>query len=268
MGVTYNSDQNLFVFDFEHDGQNDIIQLTGSGYDVTAFSRCFYYGYEFSEEIDGLVRSAFIKYIKFTDNLKENPEITHFIRKAIDDLSKKINLYDYDLVVMPESSSKVNQYMLRYIYRFAQPMLRQMELVKSLPANVSFDMDAYQETYLDAKLENGRPRYTEQQKEQVKESINAMMDLIHKKDYFTIAKDVKKNRMRPFITDFLKFANEKDELLCKTIRQQNVLVIDDIATSGSTLNEVLRALRILNEDNKITIFSLIGRKDLTIESMD
>lgn len=87
MGATYNSEQNLFVFDFEHDGQNDIIQLTGSGYDVTAFSHCFYYGYEFSEDIDGSVRSAFIKHIKFTENLKDNPEITHFIRKAIDDLS-------------------------------------------------------------------------------------------------------------------------------------------------------------------------------------
>ena len=264
----YNSEQNQFLFDFEHDGQNAIIRLTGSGYDVTAFSHCFYYGYEFSEEIDGTLRSAFIKYVKFTGNLRENPEITHFIQKAIDELSRKINLYDYDLVVMPESSSKVNQYMLRYIYRFAQPMLRQMELVKALPENISFDMDGYQETYLDAKLENGRPRYTELQKNQVKASINDMMDLIHKKDYFTIAKDVKKNRMRPFITDFLKFANEKDELLCKTIRQQNVLVIDDIATSGSTLNEVLRSLRILNEENKITIFSLIGRKDLTIESME
>ena len=39
-------------------------------------------------------------------------------------------------------------------------------------------------------------------------------------------------------------------------------VIDDVATSGSTLNEILRTLRILNEDNAITIFSLIGRKDL------
>ena len=35
-----------------------------------------------------------------------------------------------DLVVMPQSSSRVNQYMLRYIYRFAQPTLRKMELVK------------------------------------------------------------------------------------------------------------------------------------------
>jgi hypothetical protein len=37
--------------------------------------------------------------------------------------------------------------------------------------------------------------------------------------------------------------------------------------SGSTLNEVLRTLRILNEDNDITIFSLIGRKDLMVESL-
>jgi len=268
MGVTFDNDKDCFVFDFEHDGVNDIIQLTGSGYEVSAFNRCFYYGYEFSEEIDGALRSAFIKFIKFTDKLKEHPEISLFIRKAIDDLSSKIDLYDYDLVVMPESSSKVNQYMVRYIYRFAQPMLRKMELVKALPENIAFDMDGYSETYLDAVLENGRPRYTELQKEQVRSSISAMMDLIHKKDYFTIAKDVKKNRMRPFITDFLKFSSERDELLCKTIRQQNVLVIDDIATSGSTLNEVLRALRILNEDNKITIFSLIGRKDLTIEAME
>lgn len=267
MDITF-TDDNQFVFDFEHDGIDDIIALTGKGYRVEAFGKCFYYGYEFSEQVNGSVRSQFIKHVKFSESLQDNPDLTRFIQRAIDNFSKVVDLYDYDLVVMPESSSKVNQYMLRYIYRFAQPMLRQMELVKSLPENISFDMDGYQETYLDAKLENGRPRYTEQQKEQVKSSINAMMDLIHKKDYFTIAKDVKKNRMRPFITDFLKFASEKDELLCKTIRQQNVLVIDDIATSGSTLNEVLRSLRILNEDNKITIFSLIGRKDLTIESMD
>ncbi|MCQ2171325.1 MAG: hypothetical protein MJZ17_01010 [Bacteroidales bacterium] len=46
---------------------------------------------------------------------------------------------------------------------------------------------------------------------------------------------------------------------------QNVLVIDDIATGGSTLNEILRTLRILDEDNAITIFSLIGRKNLMAE---
>lgn len=255
------------MFDFEHDGKDDIVSLTGDGYQVEAFGRCFYYGYEFSDQVDGSVRSAFIKHVKFTEDLQNNPDLTHFIKKAIDNLNRRINLYDFNLVVMPESSSKVNQYMLRYIYRFAQPMLRKMELVKSLPARISFDMDAYEQSYLNDVLENGRPRYTQAQKDEVKQSIAKMLDLIHQKDYFTIARDVKKSRFRPYMMNFLRFATEQDKELCATIRKQNILVMDDVTTSGSTLNEVLRALRILNDDNEITIFSLIGRKDLMAETM-
>ena len=180
------------MFDFEHDGTEDIVSLTGDGYQVEAFGRCFYYGYEFAEQVDGNVRSAFIKHVKFTEDLQNNPDLTQFIKKAIDQLNRRVNLYNYNLVVMPESLSKVNQYMLRYIYRFAQPMLRKMS------------------------------------------------DIIGKKS---------------------------DKELCATIRNQNILVMDDVTTSGSTLNEILRTLRILNEDNEITVFSLIGRKDLMAEAV-
>lgn len=267
MGVTFDHEEKKFVFDFEHDGAEDIVSLTGDGYQVEAFGKCFYYGYEFSDQVDGAVRSAFIKYVKFTESLQNTPDLTHFIKKAIDNLGKQIDLYDYDLVIMPESSSKVNQYMLRYIYRFAQPTLRKMELIKSLPSAISFDMDGFEQSYLNDVLENGRPRYTQAQKDEVKQSIAKMLDLIHQKDYFTIAKDVKKSRFRPYMTEFLRFATEADKQLCATIRQQNVLVIDDVTTSGSTLNEILRTLRILNEDNEITIFSLIGRKDLMADAI-
>ena len=65
---------------------------------------------------------------------------------------------------------------------------------------------------------------------------------------------------------FHMIASKEDEELCSKIRHQNLLVIDDLTTSGSTLNEILRTLRILNEDNDITIFSLIGRKDLMADS--
>lgn len=187
MGVTFDSEKQQFVFDFEHDGAADIVSLTGNGYQVEAFGQCFYYGYEFSDQVDGSVRSAFIKYVKFTPSLQEHPDLTNFIQKAVNNLNRKINLYDYDLVVMPQSSSRINHYMLRYIYRFEQPKLRHYHDILAMPI---------------------------------------------------------------------------DEELCATIRQQNVLVIDDVTTSGSTLGEVLRTLRILNEDNRITIFSLIGRRDL------
>lgn len=66
--------------------------------------------------------------------------------------------------------------------------------------------------------------------------------------------------------NFLRFQNEKDEQLCSTIRRRNVLIVDDVTTSGSTLDEILRALRVLNEDNQIAIFSLTGRKDLMVDS--
>ena len=266
MGVRFDNEEQRFVFDFEHDGAEDIVSLTGDGYQVEAFGKCFYYGYEFSEQTDGALRTAFIKYVKFSPSLQDKPDLTQFIQKAINNLSHKVNLYDYDLVVMPESSSRVNQYMLRYIYRFAQPTLRKMELIKQLPSRISFDMDGFQEAYLDDVLENGRPRYTEAQKAEVRQSIEQMLDLIHQKDYFTIARDVKKSRFRPYMKEFLRFASTADEELCRSIREQNVLVIDDVTTSGSTLNEVLRTLRILNDDNQITIFSLIGRRDLMADS--
>lgn len=267
MGVKFDNEQNRFIFDFLHDDKDDIVSLTGSGHEVTAFGKCFYYGYEFSDQIDGNLRSSFIKYVKFTEDLRSNPDLTQFIQRAVDNLHRQINLYDYDLVVMPESSSRVNQYMLRYIYRFAQPSLQYMELIKALPENISFDMSAYEKQYLDDVLENGRPRYTEAQKEDVRKSINDMMELIHQKEYFTIAKDVKKSRFRPYITRFLRFQNEADTELFTSIRKQNILVVDDVTTSGSTLNEILRALRILNEDNNITLFSLIGRKDLMADAI-
>lgn len=266
MGITFFAGSNKFVFDFEHDGATDIITLTGNGYKVKAFGHCFYYGYEFTDDVPGSVRTEFIKYLKFTGGLKNNHDLTDFIKNAVDALHKKIDLYDYDLVVMPESSSEVNDYTMRYIYRFAQPQLQEMQLVKALPVNIDFDMKAYEKQYLDQTLENGRPRYTEKQKDGVKQNIQSMLDDIHKKDYFTIAKDVKKSRFRPYITRFLTFKSKADEELCEQIRKQNILIIDDVTTSGSTLNEILRTLRIINKDNKITIFSLIGRKDLMADS--
>lgn len=191
MGVTFDDTEKKFVFDFEHDGAEDIVSLTGNGYQVEAFGKCFYYGYEFSEQVDSSLRTAFIKYVKFTEALQDTPDLTNFIKKAIDNLDKHINLFNYDLVLFPKLRSRECQYMLLYIYRFNQPRLYNYEDV---------------------------------------------------------------------------LANPMDEKLYATIRKQNVLVIDDVTTSGSTLNEILRSLRIVNDDNNITIFSLIGRKDLMADS--
>lgn len=132
MGITFDIEQQKFKFDFEHDGTSDLVTLTGSGYQVEAFGKCFYYGYEFEPEIDSETRTKFIQYVKFSSSIQKDEDLSHFIQKAINDLNAKINLYDYDLVIYPESSSQVNQYMLRYIYRFAS--------LRSEPTKCSFSL--------------------------------------------------------------------------------------------------------------------------------
>lgn len=64
MGVKFDSELQRFVFDSGHDEGDDIVSLTGHGYQVEAFGKCFYYGYEFGDDVDGNVRSAFIHYVK------------------------------------------------------------------------------------------------------------------------------------------------------------------------------------------------------------
>ena len=62
MGITFDIEQQKFIFDFEPDGKSDLVTLTGSGYQVEAFGKCFYYGYEFEPEIDSGTRTKFIQY--------------------------------------------------------------------------------------------------------------------------------------------------------------------------------------------------------------
>ena len=66
------------------------------------------------------------------------------------------------------------------------------------------------------KIKNPHKPAAEAQKEEVRQQITHILDLIHQKDYFTIAKDVKKSRFRPYMQQFHKFASKTDEELCAT----------------------------------------------------
>ena len=156
-----------------HQYHNMEVKLIDKGYHLETFGKCFYYCCEPHCRID------------------DSEDKGLFIRKAVDGLDKKINLYKYDLVVMPEMRNKDNVYMMRYIYRFNQPRLYKVDEILAQPMG---------------------------------------------------------------------------EELSSRIRQMNVLIVDDINCSGSTLNKVLKVLRSQNKENSITIFSLVGRKDPMADS--
>lgn len=259
-GVKYVETNDSFIFDFINDNEQDIIKLNKVGFKVNAFNQCFYYGYQFEENIESNKRTSFINSIKFPDGRISDNDKKIFITNAVNQLDNDINLPSYEVVIFPESISELNRDMLKYLNRFSFPKLIKIELIKELPQNIDFDYERFENEVLNAKLPNGRDRYTSKQKEDVLNNIRELIDSIHKLDYFSIARNVKKSKYRQYIKNFYKFKNETDKKIFEAIQNTNVLVIDDIVTSGTTISYILKCLRSVNNTNNIVVFSLIGKE--------
>lgn len=258
-GVKYDNNTDTFIFDFNCDNETDIIKLKKVGYKITAFNKCFYFAYEFAETVESKVRTDFIHSIKFPNGRISEKDKRIFIENAVNKLDTDISLPSYKLIVYPESMSELNREMLKYLNRFASPNIVNMELIKALPKNIEFDYNRFQVEILDSKLPNGRNRYTETQKQLVLSNIQKMMEDIHNLNYFSIARNIKKSKYRQYIQNYYMFKNESDKELYRAITNTNILVVDDIVTSGTTLSHILNSLRSINDSNNIVIFSLIGK---------
>ena len=259
-GVTYNKDDGNFIFNFTHDYDTDIIKLNNIGHKSDIFNKCYYFAYEFDPNIDSSLRTLFIKSIKFPDGSISENDKNVFIGNAVRTLDSEINLLKYDTIIYPQSMSELTRDMLKYLSKFASPKYISIELVKELPSKIEFDYERYTVDVLDSVLSNGRSRYTDSQKKQALNTIKDLMDIIHKSDYFSIARDVRKTKYRPYIKNYYKFKNEQDKNVFKQLDNTNVLVIDDIATSGTTIFHLLKTIRTLNDSNNLTVFSLLGKK--------
>lgn len=258
-GVNYDINSDTFTFNFEEEGDTDIIQLTKGGYNVSAFGHCFYYVYKFTDKASSDKRAAFIHSIKFPYGRISDQDKNKFIINAVDSLDREVSLPSFDLLVYPESISELNREMTKYLNRIAQPRVVSMEVVKALPSKIEFDYERFEFEVLQSKLPDGSNRYTDRQKREVLNDIHSMMDAIHSLEHFSIARNVKKVEYRQCIKNYYKFSNNDDKKLYEAILNGNVLVIDDIATSGTTISYILKCLRSVNDSNKIVIFSLIGK---------
>lgn len=258
-GVRYDSESNSFTFDFNHDSELDFIRLEQVGHHIEQFGRCYYYGYEFSDDIDSKIRSKFINLIKFPESFEDARDIQLFITKAVGYLDSQISLPKYNVVIYPQSLSELNRVMLSYLSRITTTKYIEIELIKELPHNIKFDYDRFTFEVLNSKV-NNKPRYTEKQKQDVIEKIGQMMEDVHNSDYFSIARNIKKYRFRQYIKNYYKFKDKRSEELYKTITQTNVILLDDIVTSGTTIYHLLNTLRSLNDSNNIVVFSLIGKE--------
>lgn len=88
---------------------------------------------------------------------------------------------------------------------------------------------------------------------------NVLLPKVHSLDYFSLAHNVKP-KYRGYIKNFIQFQDRDIDKIKKLQEGTNILVVDDINTSGSTLAEIIRQLFALNHSCNIFLYTLIGKK--------
>ena len=246
------SDKNNHTLDCTYHYPEMIVQIKHKTiYKAKFKGHAYWFGYEFDPATSNSDRTKFIHYLKGIGEQKMPAwELKQFIEYPLNELDKQINLYSVDCFIYPVSGrSPLVQRMIEIINEYTSHEIKRVsfELVKRTPADVEFDWELFEsEVSADTNKYNQMMSYIK----------DTLMPAIEKLDYFSLAASVKP-KYRRYIKNFFDFS-EEDVKRISNLQGKKILIVDDINTSGSTLNEILRIVRKINPDCEIFIYNLIG----------
>ena len=236
-GVRY--ENNNFIFDYVTDKDTDIIKLTNIEIKPSKFHHSvYYYGYKANCKTD--IYHNFIKYLKMSDI---TGDIKQFVDIAIDDLINKVT--DIDYVIYPQSHCRLNDYMAKRIcdnfncYKWC--------VSKNTPNKVQFDWEKFYSKF------KGNDEY----KNKITNYISNFMNVINKSNSFNFTKQVPP-KYRQYITNFLII--DDTEYINYILNSKNILIVDDILSTGATINEIITMLNNVGYKGNIIVFSLINNR--------
>lgn len=243
------------VYNSENDNPNDIMNtIEPSIYKSEFCGNVYYFGYKFKETSSRKDRTTIIHWFKNIGCVGiEKGALIRLIDKALLYLDKDVNISDFDCFIYPKSGrSEITKIIIEEVSKFAQRdiIATSIEVFKSMPSHITFDWNMFNINY-DGEI--GDNQYN-----QIKNYIeNVLLPKIHNLTYFSIA-DTVKYKYRMYIKKYLNISEDKKKII-GAIQEGKVLIVDDINTSGSTLTEILRLIRNINNKCDVYIFTLIGK---------
>lgn len=238
-------DHNELVFDFKEDQQSDILTLKyNKNYITTTVNQNIrsYYSYELNKKVARANKSRVLNYVK--TSLIRSDEYELFVNKAVLGLMNNphFNVADVDMIVYPASSSQLNYDIAQKIKnKIPNALFAKDFVLKNEPKNVQINYDLLNAT-------KHKKKTIIEIEDMVK---NATVDGVFK--IKNILSDFRK-----YIFNFLKLS-DADRRLYNKLLNGKVLVIDDIRTEGTTLNEVNRLLENYGV-SEVILYSIIGKK--------
>lgn len=258
-GIEYNKGKEEFTFNWKSDNKMDALCLSSNDlYESVFEGNVYYYGYQLNKNVR--YSSSLIRWLKeHSDNEDILTNIRIMISKAVKGLGKEISLSDLRVCIYPDySTNNVLKELRESIFNLTkQADVSFYSTIKNLPIDVRFNQTLY---------EDDKPQIYKSGNKQIIEDdrkrVSKYMEEIHSMETFHISKTRFKPDERKYLSNFLVLKDEKAEKTLKELLESNeVLIIDDCLTSGTTMNELIRIVRKFNLDCDIIIFSLINGKN-------
>ena len=189
---------------------------------------------------------------KNDDRFIFDEDVEDFVKNAVLKLDHFIPLDSIDAIVdiTPSRKPALTDVIRQQLVYESGTISREFSLVKKAYKDVQFDV----EKAIDALRKVG---YTEQMIDrEIRFTISKFNDLKESDELFQMKRFVPVELRTGFI-DYIKFKTEDEKIVYKELQGVNVLIFDGFYTSGSTVKEVIRYLKAINNKNTLTIFILI-----------
>ena len=253
-GVFVDKD-NVTRFNWTRDVMDrDLIWLKrpSSGY-LTKDGVMIVYGYEYADPHypkDKL--HAFREFIKHPDYSTDDVE--KFVINGINNFCKVSDMDNYSVLIGVPSKKKPSILdEMKSQLREICDIYMSLDLVKETYKNVKFDEDK-------ARTALSKSKYDRDIDDTI-EFIKEKFEALKKSNQLFEMKRFLPREIRVAFSDFLKFGSEQEREVYEELQGVNVLMYDDLFTSGSTLREMARYLRSINPTNTLTAFVLIKQSD-------
>ena len=234
-GVTMN-DSGDFVFDFDKDSNEDIIKIASIKTKESRFEGLpRFWGYSV-RNVDG--KDAFLKYMK--DNLYVDDNVEELVDRCVDRFFVDCDIKDFDYIIKLPSSSKLNDVICSTLSSYSG--------AKIVCSN---KIDAHS-VEVDRDLVYSSCKYDEQGCEKLYKFICSCVSRAIVGDKFYIK--CVPARYRKFIKSIIRLDN------IRISKDSNVLIVDDVMTSGTTIRMMINELRNNGFVGTITIFNMINNR--------
>lgn len=243
------------VFDFEEDDSNDILMLHGdcSGeYDDDGVK--YVYAYSYRSNADKKQIGLFRNYIKgkYSDLFSTDEDVRDFVEAWVLKLGDYIPFESFGAIVniQPTKTPALVTIIRDQLEYYINHIEFDFTLVKQTYENVSFDAKKAANALRKFRYSESRIKETIEKVLQEFDALKQTGRLFEMKNFLPVA-------IREGFTDYLVFQSDDEKQVYKSLQGTNVLIYDDLITSGSTVKEVIRYLRAINDKNTLTVFILV-----------